>query len=40
MEGVTGTYIRVWVPHEGDHGKTVRVRLLSVQDGYMMGEIL
>lgn len=40
MEGVTGTYIRVWVPHEGDHSKTVRVRLLSVQDGYMMGEIL
>ena len=40
MEGVTDTYIRVWVPHEGDTGKTVRVRLLSVEDGYMTGEVL
>ena len=40
MEGVTDTYIRVWVPSKDRHGETVRVRLLSVEDGYMIGEIL
>lgn len=40
MEGVTDTYIRVWVPVTGRHAETVNVLLQSVEDGYMLGKIL